>query len=273
MAHAASSYIMGHTDRERLRLSLQGSIINPSTERFLRRAGIAPGMRVLDLGCGVGEVSLLIAGIVGPGGRVTGVDMDPVALEIARTRAGEAGLAQVAFEEANLSTYEPAQKFDAVMGRHILIHTPEPMGLIHKAASAVRPGGIVAFQEFDCLNFIHGFPRQPLAERVMGWITGTLRETMTHADCGPRLYHWLQSAGLKSVAAHGDVMIDGGPDCPHYSWIAESTRSIMHLVESSGMATAEEIDIDTLAARLRQETLDCNGSTAGVLMVGAHGRV
>jgi cyclopropane fatty-acyl-phospholipid synthase-like methyltransferase len=56
---STNSYVMGHDDRERRRLGLQATIINPITEHLLQRAGLAPGMRVLDAGCGVGEVSLV----------------------------------------------------------------------------------------------------------------------------------------------------------------------------------------------------------------------
>src|SRR5262249_1123434 len=54
-----AQYVMGHDDRERRRLALQASILNPLTEQLLRRAGISTGTHVLDLGCGIGEVSLM----------------------------------------------------------------------------------------------------------------------------------------------------------------------------------------------------------------------
>jgi cyclopropane fatty-acyl-phospholipid synthase-like methyltransferase len=58
-------------------LILQAEIVRPITERLLRQAGLKPGMRVLDLGCGIGDVSLLAAGVVGPSGLVVGVDQSP----------------------------------------------------------------------------------------------------------------------------------------------------------------------------------------------------
>ena len=67
----ATSYVMGHDDRERRRLLLQASILNPLTEELFHRAGITSGMRVLDIGCGVGDVSLIAARLVGAHGRVT----------------------------------------------------------------------------------------------------------------------------------------------------------------------------------------------------------
>jgi len=86
MTAIETKYVMGHTDRERRRLALQASIQNPLTDSFLRRAGVSAGMRVLELGCGIGEVSLIAARLVGPHGGVHCIDIDEEALEIARGR-------------------------------------------------------------------------------------------------------------------------------------------------------------------------------------------
>ena len=147
MSAPASAYAMGHTDRERRRLSLQARNLNPLTQDFFVRAGIRPGMRVLDLGCGVGEVSLVAARLVGPGGSVTGIDMDASALEIARENAETADLTQAAFVHSDLLSFTGAPPFDAVVGRLILIHTPDPADVVRHAVSLLAPGGIVALQE------------------------------------------------------------------------------------------------------------------------------
>ena len=99
------TYVMGATEHERRRLLLQGSILNPLTDRFLRQAGISAGMRVLDLGCGIGDVSLMAARIVGPAGSVTGLDLDSAALDVAQTRAREENLLNVNFEQAAFEDY------------------------------------------------------------------------------------------------------------------------------------------------------------------------
>lgn len=102
-----TAYVMGHTDRERRRLSLQASVINSLTVSFLRRAGISAGMHVLELGCGVGEVSLIAARLVGPCGRLHGLDLDPAALEIAQRRVQSAGHRHVCFELADVKDFRP----------------------------------------------------------------------------------------------------------------------------------------------------------------------
>src|SRR5688500_3219381 len=90
-------YLMGYSEAERRRLIEQAALFRPVTERFLVEAGIGPGMRVLDVGCGVGDVSLLLGELVGPKGAVIGVDRDPRALALARQRA--IGREQVTFLE------------------------------------------------------------------------------------------------------------------------------------------------------------------------------
>src|SRR5215471_8910341 len=117
MTDTRPDYVMGHTDRERRRLALQAAILNPLTDSFLRRAGISAGMRVLDLGCGIGEVALIAARLVGPHGRVHGIDLDPAALESARNRIHSAGHDHVTFEPVDLEEHSPSAHYDAVIGR------------------------------------------------------------------------------------------------------------------------------------------------------------
>src|SRR5690348_2079998 len=95
---STSDYVFGQSEQEQKRLMQQAAILRRWTEPFFREAGIAPGMRVLDLGCGMGDVSMLAAEMVGPEGRVVGVDRDPAIIDRARARAEQQGLtARVSF--------------------------------------------------------------------------------------------------------------------------------------------------------------------------------
>jgi ubiquinone/menaquinone biosynthesis C-methylase UbiE len=97
-----NTYQLGHSDPEVERLLLQGRLYNSHTEHALRLAGLGEGMRVLDVGCGPGDVSFVAAKLVGPTGSVVGVDAAPEVVELARTRAAEAGLSTVSFEPATI---------------------------------------------------------------------------------------------------------------------------------------------------------------------------
>src|SRR5262245_38227677 len=134
-------YLMGYSAAERRRLIEQAALFRPLTERFLVAAGIERGMRVLDVGAGVGDVSLLLADLVGPEGAVVGVDRDPRALAVARDRASHR--AQVSFHEGNIEDLGFEGSFDAAIGRWILLHVENPVTAIRQVASCVRPGGIV----------------------------------------------------------------------------------------------------------------------------------
>jgi ubiquinone/menaquinone biosynthesis C-methylase UbiE len=94
------------------------------TEDVLRRAGVSTGMHVLDLGCGVGDVSLLAARLVGPHGSGLGIDKAPSSIEIAQRRAAAEKIANARFETADLLSFDPAVRFDAVVGRFVLLYMP-----------------------------------------------------------------------------------------------------------------------------------------------------
>src|SRR5260370_18507356 len=91
MHNSTEDYVLGNSAQEQERLKLQGRFLEKWTEQVLLSAGLEPGMSVLDLGCGMGDVSLLAARLVGPTGRVTGIDRDPIVIEKARERAHEEG--------------------------------------------------------------------------------------------------------------------------------------------------------------------------------------
>jgi SAM-dependent methyltransferase len=268
----ASVYLMGHTDHERRRLSLQASVLNPLTRGFLQRAGITAGMRVLDFGCGVGEVSLIAAALVGPHGRVTGLDIDPGALEIARARARDNGYDHVTFEHCNLADHRPERLYDAVIGRHILIHCPDVIATLRHAIALVHTGGIVAFQEYDLSRLAPTFPPLPLRDRVGQLFVDLFTRATPHADIGIRLFHLMQEAGLPAPEARAECPVDGGPDSPFHEWFAETTRSILPKLEALGIATAADVDIETLADRLRDEAVSAHAGIVGPMMVAAFAR-
>jgi ubiquinone/menaquinone biosynthesis C-methylase UbiE len=134
-------YILGHSRTEIQRLMLQATMLRPITERMLRSAGIGRGMRVLDLGCGTGDVSMLGAELVGTSGSVVGIDRSAQVIAVAKERARAAEFGQVIFKQAAADEFSDPELFDGVIGRYVLIHQPDPASFIRAAARLVRPGG------------------------------------------------------------------------------------------------------------------------------------
>src|SRR4051795_2553328 len=108
-------YVLGHSADELTRLTRQAAFLDGLTEDVFRRAGLEPGMRVLDVGCGAGDVALLAARLVGSDGEVVGVDTDRAALDVARARAHSLGLTNIRFIEGDARTADPGGTFDAAV--------------------------------------------------------------------------------------------------------------------------------------------------------------
>jgi cyclopropane fatty-acyl-phospholipid synthase-like methyltransferase len=113
------------------------------TEQTLRRAGIERGMRVLDLECGAGDASLLIAKVIGPSGLVVGVDRSPEAIAAAEKRATVASYCYwTRFVVADPDIFGPNERFDAVVARLTLLRQGERAAFLRLSA-CVRPDGAI----------------------------------------------------------------------------------------------------------------------------------
>jgi ubiquinone/menaquinone biosynthesis C-methylase UbiE len=268
---SASAYVMGHNDRERRRLQLQASILNPFTEHLFRRAGICPGMEVLDIGCGVGDVSLLAARMVGRYGRVTSVDFDAEALARLNARAVAEGLENIVCTEANVHDWKPGRKFDAVVGRHILIHTKDPLETLRDCAATLQPRGLAVFHEYDFSVIHRGWPPSPEMERVIGFFNRFFGG-VTHFT-GSRLYTLMMEAGFDRPDCRAEYPIDGGGDSCFHEWIAESLRSTLPRAIALGVAQEGEFDVDSMERVLREEAAKTNSSIPAPAMIGAFARL
>jgi SAM-dependent methyltransferase len=114
-------------------------------------AGIGPGARVADVGCGPGAMLPALSGAVGPDGRVQAVDADPGAVAAARALAHAAGLANVEVAEgrADRTGLEPGS-LDVVMLRHVLAHNGGAEdAIVAHLATLVRPGGCLYLVDAD----------------------------------------------------------------------------------------------------------------------------
>ncbi len=164
-------YALGHSSIEIQRLLVQGQLLNSFTRRLLENAGITTGMKVLDVGCGPGDVSLLAAELVGKTGSVLGVDTNASVLQVAQARTRQAGLKHVFFLAADIRDLVFDGQYDAIVGRLILEHLPEHTALLDLLLHHVRPGGVVAFQEYDMVGMDEAaLPHSSLWEQVAHWV-------------------------------------------------------------------------------------------------------
>src|SRR5262245_5988298 len=265
-------YALGYSEGEFRRLEFQGELFREFTEDVLRRAGLAPGMQVLDIGCGVGDVSLLAADLVGPSGAVFGIDRSKEALDVAKRRAAAAGRSNVRFTATELEAFSTGRKFDAVIGRLILLYMPDPAATLRQLLMCLRPGGIVAFQEM-MPRFARSIPEGPQFRLCSQWILDTFERAGFDNDMGGKLFATFLAAGLPPPQMTASARVEGSAQSPVFDYLAAILRSLLPMTEQVGVATAAEVDIDTIAERLRSEAVTNNACIMLPPLVGAWTRL
>jgi SAM-dependent methyltransferase len=270
-----ADYALGRTGAEHTRLMDQAALLRPSTARLLGAAGVTAGMRVLDVGCGVGDVSFLAAEFVGPAGQVVGVDLDATALTLAEERRANLRLAQVRFLQGDARDAEIGTEFDAVIGRLVLMYHADPTESLRRLARRLRPGGIVALQEIASGVTSWQIPQLPLATNVLHWIKGAFVASGAHVNLGWELYWRMLDAGLEPHPAPlVELPLEAGPDSAAYARLATLVRSLRPTIVRIGLATEDETDPTTLPQRLRAEALAARTTVPifSGLFVGQWGR-
>jgi SAM-dependent methyltransferase len=244
-----ATYVLGHSDFEIERLQLQADVVAPVTRRLIRECGIGPGMRVLDIGCGVGDVAMLLAEAVGDTGSVVAFDREARAIEMARVRALAAGNRQIEFVVASDEAFPERPAFDAAIGRYILHHQADPVAMIRRAAMMVRPGGVVAFHE--PAGHINAFtmPTVDLYVKLEKSLNPVFDAMLPHRDVGGRLVACFEDAGLPAPYLIWES-IAGGYNSPLWRLFAMTYRSMLPHFSRLGLVPAEGGDPDTLADRL-----------------------
>jgi SAM-dependent methyltransferase len=188
-------YELGHTDRELRRLATQAALVEPFTRSYFQRAGVGQGMRVLDVGSGAGDVAFLVAGLVGPAGEVVGTDRSPMAVAAATARAKAQLLSNVGFVEGDPAKLTFDMPFDAIVGRYVLMFSPDPVAMLRGIAKHLRPGGVIVFHEVDWTG-AGSFPPAPTYDRCFRCILETFHKVGTNPYMGLGLHAAFIKAGL-----------------------------------------------------------------------------
>ena len=132
------------------RLDLLEGIFGPATRHLLCAAGLCSGMRVVEIGCGIGLTARWVATQVGPGGSVAALDASSEQLHIAEKSAAEAGIHNLSFHESNAyETGLPRDSFDLVYSRFLLCHLTDPAKALKEMSSLLKPGGILVCEDHD----------------------------------------------------------------------------------------------------------------------------
>ena len=268
-----ATYTLGRTSHETTRLIEQSKIYGESTRLLCERAGISTGMRVLEIGSGAGDVALMLAELVGTSGQVVGVDVNPLVLETARQRALDADIKNVEFVADDARTLTFADKFDALVGRFVLMYMADPVDALQKLLTHLKPGGIVAFQEPEYTLYpAYSHPGTPLMNQLIQWILDVFKRSDAHLDMGIGLYRAFVEVGLPPPEMHLHAPIGAAANWAGYRYMATIFQSLLPLLEKYEIATAEQVGIETLGERIREEVLLSKRPFFLPLHVTAHSR-
>ena len=190
-------YVLATGDAAANRLRILHNVYGPGARALLSRAGIRPGMKVVDLGCGVGMTTQLLAELVGPSGEVIGVDYSAAQVEQAQALLPKK-FSNVRFIEASATdTGLPREAFDLVYSRFLLIHLQDPEAALRETQELLKPQGIIAIEDGD-LTSASSEPRSKLAEfsKLFGALGPKWGVDYT---LGRRLFHMVLNARFSSV--------------------------------------------------------------------------
>jgi ubiquinone/menaquinone biosynthesis C-methylase UbiE len=178
------------------KLGLFMRFAEPELRAAIAALGLAPGMQVLDAGCGSGEALAWLAEAVGPGGRVVGVDLSDAHVAAARRHAPP----QVELHASDLLALAvPAGSLDVIWSSNTLHHFPEPLAALHRMASWLRPGGRLAIGQ-------SGF----LPEMLFAWDVRLERAVVDAVRAHYRDKYGLDERRLTAVRANVGLLRQAG---------------------------------------------------------------
>jgi SAM-dependent methyltransferase len=231
---------------------------NAPSARFFADIGIAPAMRVLDVGCGNGDLSRLVARLVGPDGEIVAIDRSDEAL--AAGRAVDAGpySALIRYCQAELADELPdLGQFDAIVGRRVLMYLPAADATLARLAAMAKPGAILAFQEHARAGLPAGLSELAAHGRLYDLAWNTIAAEGGDVGLGLRLAGLMQAAGHRiEIARSEGILLQAGEP----SFLPTLARAMLPRFVNSGVAGMEEVGLDALVDRLEEERRAVGGT-------------
>lgn len=252
---AAEVYALGTNPAESARLRRQSDELRPQSTELLARIGLVPGQSAIDLGCGPSGIIQLLCKRVSPGGRVVGVDADPVHVTMARQFADERGLRNVEVVAADAKhTGLPSASFDLVHSRTLLVNIPEPSRVVAEMVRLARPGGWVASLEPDT-EYALCYPAHPAFDRLSELFHAAFRRNGADPFIGRRLTELYREAGLEVIGVEVRAPIHPAGDTRRTIRL-DLVSSMRPMILELGLA--EERELDELDRTVREHLANPN---------------
>ncbi len=220
------------------RLSVLASVHQSATEALFDRLDVPKGAKCLDVGCGVGAVSRLIAAkFAKDSGSVTGLDIDATYVDVARKNAASFE-GRLTFDTIGVYDLDAVGVYDLVYARFLLTHLSDPRQAMSRMIRAVKPGGTLAIEDVDfAAAFSH--PPSPDFARYIGWYDTMSRGNGGDPNFGRELYRMATELGVENVTISVNQPTFSGGAGKH---LAPTTlEHIGQVLVDKGIATQGEL--------------------------------
>jgi SAM-dependent methyltransferase len=266
---AVGAYALGRDGDESARLQRQAQELRPFSGELLDRVGIGPGQAALDLGCGPAGIIELLSERVAPGGRVVGLDADPVHVAMARQLAAERGLSRVEIVEADARhTGLPSCSFDVVHARTLLVTVPHPQEVVTEMVRLARPGGWIASLEPDVEHSLC-YPPHPAWTRMVEIFRAAFPRYGADLFIGRRLTELYSTAGLADIGVEARAGVYRAADSRR-TVLVDLVRSLRPAILT--LAISDEHELAELDRTVREHLDDPRTLVIPHLSILAWGR-
>jgi ubiquinone/menaquinone biosynthesis C-methylase UbiE len=211
-------YVLGTHRVELLRLGFQHQVWAPDTSRLWRRAGFAPGQRILDLGSGPGYASFDLADLVGAEGEVLAVDVSQRFVDHLQEQAVRRGTSKLRVLKQDVERLEVEEgSLDGVFVRWVLCFTSDPAAVVAGAARALRRGGRIAVMDYCNYQGLVVAPHSPEIERIISATARSVRRRGGNMDVGRDIPALMRASGV-DVRSVQPIVRSARPGSALWKW-------------------------------------------------------
>jgi SAM-dependent methyltransferase len=238
---ATDVYALGRDPAESARLRRQSEELRPDSAALLDRVGLGPGQSAIDIGCGPSGILELLAERASPGGRVVGLDADPVHVAMARQFVTDRQLPGVEIVAADArDSGLPSGSFDLVHARTVLVTVPEPAVVVAGMVRLARPGGWIAGLEPDA-EYSLCYPAHPAWTRMGEIFHAAFGRNGADLLIGRRLTELYGAAGLEDIGVEARAHVYRASDSRR-TIRPDLVRSMRPMILDMGLASERELD-------------------------------